>query len=75
MRTSIKEHKEVKTAVNPALLYQKDLQAFAVVKEYRQALRTDQLSKALKIVEANVDLAPYFNFVNVAVRKNPYYEV
>lgn len=75
MRHTTQKHEETKTAVNPALLYQKDLQAFAAVKEYRQALRTAQTAKAQNIVEANLDLLPYFNFVNQAIRKNPYYEV
>lgn len=65
---------EVK-ATNPALLYSKDIQAFAVVKEYRQAIRTEQAAKAQAIREANTDLVNYFAFIDNAVKANPYYEV
>lgn len=75
MRFNYPKHEEVAKSTNPALLYSKDIQAFAVVKEYRQALRTEQASKAQKIREANTDLASYFAYVNDAVKKNPYYEV
>lgn len=75
MRHTIKNHVLHVETKNPATLYSKDLQAFAVTREYLQAIRTHQAGKASKIREANVDLLPYLNFIDGAFLKNPYYEV
>jgi hypothetical protein len=58
---------------DPNELWGHDNQAFAVVREYLQAIRTDQTNKAAKIYSANVGLAPYLDFVRAARTKNPYY--
>lgn len=76
MRHTTKTHEANQTVTsNPATLYSKDIQAFAVTKEYRQALRTKQTAKCANIREANKDLEAYFNFIDGAAKRNPYYEV
>jgi len=58
---------------NPSELWGHDNQAFAVVREYLHAIRTDQTNKAARIYSANVGLTAYFDFVRAAIKKQPYY--
>lgn len=75
MRFNYPKHEEAATTKNPATLYSKDIQAFAVTREYLQALRTTQVNKVKGIREANPDLIPYLTFIDSAFKVNPYYEV
>lgn len=58
---------------DPNELWGHDNQAFAVVREYLHAVRTDQTNKSAKIYASNLELVPYFDFVRHARNKNPYY--
>lgn len=58
---------------DPNELWGHDNQAFMVVREYLHAIRTDQTNKAAKIYATNQDLTEYFDFVQQARHKNPYY--
>ena len=58
---------------DPNNLWGHDNQAFAVVREYLHAVRTNQTNKSARIYSVNVGLAPYFDFVRAALKKNPYY--
>ena len=75
MRHIVYHEKNTSTveAKNPSLLTQQDVQAFAVTREYLQAVRTKQYNKVARIREANQDLTGYFNYIDFDYKKNPYY--
>lgn len=58
---------------DPNELWGHDNRAFAVVREYLHAIRTDQTNKAAKIYSANLDFTEYFDYVVSERKKNPYY--
>lgn len=75
MRHTITHKTEQIDSRNPVVLASKDIQAFGIVREYAACLRTKQTQKAASIKHANPDLRPYFAFVFVQFRKNPYYAI
>ena len=73
MRINYKVHEPVSGDSDPRKLHSSDIQAFGAVRDYLQALRTNQEHKAKAILDANEDLTAYFNFSRREWQKNPYF--